>query len=438
VVTEVASDDVRVATLSDSSPCSDTLFDIGLEASMKIIEDTLRSVLLSAAIALPLAGCGSDDKTNDNTSVAATHEVFFNGYAYDGALGTRLQGYTLEVQYRDQVVPGVVSADGRYLVGPIPVFQDYTVTIAAGGYRTFRSHNAGFSIPGPDTLAGTNANTSQTHFFDAYLFPATLQSADINLAIKQLTTTGAPVAAGKVRLRAGSASVLADSAAETPSGVLGQLWTNDEDLQAKPVIKDIAGGKVTITGAEVVYGVTYLVSIYEVPGFQPFESTVTAGRDGIKTFALSEETGEPLLLVSNTVSNCHPPLTPLDGQSAVVTFDFNQDIELSASTLPGGNAELIDSGMSMVSADTDIDLMRNTLRTNASSTVQERGTSVATAGKTLTLSWNPSIGLLTNDPQDVISQVSYSGLTSLFVQPVGKPGSKVSIGAVYGSQVTCF
>jgi hypothetical protein len=404
---------------------------------MKIISSINRGILLCALIALPLSGCGSN---HDGASNVATHDVFFDGYIYDGALGTRLQGYTLEIQYRDTVVSGTVAPDGRYLVGPIPVFQDYSVTVTASGYRSFRSHNAGYSIPGPDSLEAALAGTStvQTHFFDAYLFPSALQSGDVNLGVRQLTTTGAPVAAGKLRLRAVSESLLADSAEKTPSGVTGQLWTNDEDLQSQPVTKDILGGNVTVTGAELVYGVSYLLSIYDVPGYQPFESTITAGRDGTKTFALAEETAEPLVLVSSTVSSCHPPASPLETQSAVVTFEFNQDIELSACTLPGGNPEIIDSGLSIFSSNTDGDSTYNTLRTNASPAVQERGGSVTAAGKTLTLAWNPSVGLLTNDPQDVITQVTYSGLTSLFVQPIGKPGAKVSIGAVSSPQVTCF
>lgn len=401
----------------------------------------LAKISLCASVGACAVGCGSDNKSADSAALApVTHEVYFDGYAYDGAGGTRLTGYTIDVDFRDQKVSGVVAADGRYYVGPIPAFQDYTVTITANGYRVFRSHNAGFTLPGGDNEAAALAgrSTVQTHFFDAYLFPSSLPAADLTLNIKQLTSTGTPVAAGKVRLRATAASLLADSAAETPTGVPGQLWTNDEDLQAKPVLKDIAAGKVTVMGPEMVYGVSYLVSIYDVPGFQPFESTVTAGRDGTKTFALTEETAEPLLLVSNTVSNCHPPASPLDPQGAVATFEFSQDIELSPSTLPGGNPEIIDSGLSIVSPDTDMDLVRNVLKTNLSSSIQERGGSVTASGKTLTLAWNPSVGLSTNDPQDLITQVTYTGLTSLFVQPVGKPGSKVSLGSVYGSQVSCF
>jgi hypothetical protein len=404
---------------------------------MKIMSSIVRGILLGALIAFPLSGCGSN---NDGAAAAATHDVFFDGYVYDGALGTRLQGYKLEIQYRDTVVSGTVAPDGRYLVGPIPVFQDYSVTVTADGYRSFRSHNAGYSIPGPDSLEAALAGTStaQTHFFDAYLFPSGLQSGDVNLGVRQLVTTGAPVAEGKLRLRAVSQSLLADSAGDTPSGVPGQLWTNDEDLQSKPVTKDISGGQVTVAGAELVYGVSYLLTIYDVPGYQPFESTITAGRDGAKTFALAEETAEPLVLVSNNASSCHPPASPLETQSAVVTFEFNQDIELSACTLPGGNPELIDSGLSIVSPDTNNNLTRNTLKPNVSPAVQERGTSVTAAGKTLTLAWNPSVGLLTSDPQDAITQVTYTNLTSLFVQPVGKPGAKVSIGSLSSLQVTCF
>ena len=64
--------------------------------------------------------------------------------------------------------------------------------------------------------------------------------------------------------------------------------------------------------------------------------------------------------------------------------------------------------------------------------------SATIASVVTSLSWNPSIGLLTSDPQDLFTQVTYGNLSQVFVQAVGKPAGKVSIGAVYSSQVTCF
>src|SRR4051812_26111670 len=102
---------------------------------MKLFERCVRVVLWGAVIALPLTGCGSGDDNNPQAAGQGKHDVYFNGYVYDGADGSRLQGYTLEVQYRDAIMPGTVAPDGRYQLGPIPVFQDYTISITANGYR---------------------------------------------------------------------------------------------------------------------------------------------------------------------------------------------------------------------------------------------------------------------------------------------------------------
>ena len=42
----------------------------------------------------------------------------------------------------------------------------------------------------------------------------------------------------------------------------------------------------SIQAGELVYGVRYQVQIYDVAGFQPFESVITAGVDATKTFEL--------------------------------------------------------------------------------------------------------------------------------------------------------
>jgi len=62
-----------------------------------------------------------------------------------------------------------------------------------------------------------------------------------------------------------------------------------------------------------------------------------------------------------------------------------------------------------------------TLKPNASTTVQERGTSFLPNGNTLTISWNPSVGLTAPSPSDSISSVTYNNLASISLQPAGHP-----------------
>jgi hypothetical protein len=357
-----------------------------------------------------------------------TNEVVLVGQVYDGASGTLLTSYTMSVLYRDQTLKAKVSATGRFVVEHLPVFQDYTVQIDSDGYRTFRSHNAMFNVPNPNALSRPDSSL-QTFYYDAYLFPSNLMAEAVSLSVRKDTATGDP-ASGKVRIRPTSESLLDDTSAEIPAGVLNQVWLNDEDLQTKAISRDFAGGMIAIAAGELVYGVRYLVDVFEVTGYQPFEGQITAGIDGSRTLVLSAETSDPLMLVMTSAGTCTKPTGPTDTAAAVVSFQLNQPIEFSMSTYPGGFPEMVDDNFTINWPNTNFDANQNTLATDASSTVQEHGTTTVISGNTITFSWNAQTGLATKDPADTFGYARWN-VGQVQIQPVGKPAQKQLLGALY-------
>ena len=170
----------------------------------------LFAFLALVSIATAVA-CGSDDEGPP----PLVQNVYLVGQVYDGAEGTRLTSYSITVKYRDVVLDGTIGADGRFLVPSLPVFQDYTVEIKAGGFRVFRSHNAGFNIPNPNNTTSPTQSSTQTFYYDAYLFPTALTAPALSITVRKDTSMG-EVASGKARLRPISASALSDTANETP------------------------------------------------------------------------------------------------------------------------------------------------------------------------------------------------------------------------------
>jgi hypothetical protein len=156
----------------------------------------------------------------------------------------------------------------------------------------------------------------------------------------------------------------------------------------------------------------------------------TGGVDGSRTLVLTEETSDPLMLVSNTAGACMGSATPNDTAAAVVSFELNQDIELAANTNPGGWAEQVDKLFEINWPNTDVDVNQNVLATNASSSVQERGPRITVAGRTVTFTWNPSVGLATKDPEDVFNFAQWR-LSTVQIQPAGKPGQRQTLGTFF-------
>ncbi len=366
------------------------------------------------------------------------HTVSFVGYVYDGATGARLDGYTLDLLIADGTVAGAVDGEGRFLAGPLSVWDDFTVVIGGDGYRAFRSHNARVGLPPELAQSDDIAEiaTHQTLHFDAYLFPSSLQAPAVTFSI---TTPTGTAPSGTLRLRPVSKSLLEDSADETPSGVPGQLWENDEDLQSQTLSRSFSDGQLALNAGDLVYGVTYQVSIFDVQGFQPFEGTYTAGVETNKTFQLEEELAEPLVVVSSSANACTPPAQPTAMSGAIITIELNHNIEEASTGYPGGAAEALDDGLVISSPDLDGDLVENLLKPDLSNAVQERAVSLDITGDTLTISWNPSLGLESPiDPDDPIVSVTYTGLGNVQIQRAGSPSSAVALSTLLGvSSLTC-
>jgi hypothetical protein len=303
----------------------------------------------------------------------------------------------------------------------------------------FRSHNGHLGLPDEFDASGDIAelSTQQVFHFDAYLFPDDLLAPEVTFIIDNGLVS--MPAAGTIRLRPTSASLLANSSSETPSGVPGQLWGNDEDLQQGMITGSFSDGTITFAEGELVYGVTYQVSIYDVDGFQPFEGSYTAGVEADKQFTLSEEITTPLMVLNSNISACTTASSPTDTMAAQVTIQFNHDIEFGTSVYPGGPAEALDDSLFISSTNIDVDGFINSLNSDVSSATQEKGTVVSITGDTLTWYWDASTGLATVDVDDPITAVQWSNLSSITVQEVGRPTSERTLTTLVGTtSISCL
>lgn len=406
----------------------------------------------AASAALALAACGGDTITFV-VDLPASHEAYFAGYVYDGAIGARLQQYKLEAHYRDKKLEGAVAEDGRFLVGPLDPFSDYTITITADGYRLFRSHNARVGLP-PELAnsdAITEVPTKQTFFYDAYVFPSDLPSPEVSFVFRGLDEE--EKLAGKLRLRPASQSSLQSEPEQAPAGVsheqpppegsntpvlVQQLWTNDEDLQGLPLTREFVDSRFVLEAGELVYGVSYSVDVYDVDGYQPHKSTLRAGFVADTTLSLTPEVTAPLDMLDDTVDTCQAPESPSDTKTAVVTLTFNKDIELGDTSYPGGALEALDDGFSITVSDTDFDKIKNELAPDDGEGTQNRGVELAISGKTLTLSFNPSKGLATSDPDDQFQSVRYGLLQHIFVQPKARPHLAAPLSKFLNESIVCY
>ena len=409
------------------------------EASRPALSLSRRLTVASGVWCLLALGCADAEQISPPTAGASvTHQASFVGYAYDAVSGARLSGYTIDALVAETVVNGGTDGEGRYLVGPISAWSDFSIRINNSGYRAFLSHNAAVGLPSElsqsDDIA--DLSTSQTLHFDAYLFPDDLEAPAVTLTIATPITGESP--GGKIRLLPVGPSLLNDTSTETPGGVAGPVWINDEDLQGGTISADFSGGTFAINAGELVYGVQYQVDIFDVAGYQPLTGTYSAGVETNKTFTLTEEIGEPVAVVTSSASTCQPPASANATSGATITVEFNQPVEFAMTGYPGGPEEAIDDGISIVSPDANNDTVQNTLAMDSSDTAQERGVTANVSGTTLTINFNPSAGLETIDAADPIVTVTYSGLGNVSIQRVSSPSSALTLATLLGmSSVTC-
>jgi hypothetical protein len=395
-----------------------------------------RLSIVLALVVIAFSGCADAERIEPSAAGAVTHTASFAGYVYDGVSGARLPGYGMQIVVTTAAPTAVtVDAEGRYESGAISAWDDYTVVITLDGYRPFRSHNARVGLPPELAQSDDIADipTHQTLFFDAYLFPTSLEAPAVDFTVT--TPVEGEMVSGTMRLRPASPSSLSDEALETPGGVDGQVWSNDEDLQNDTVTRDLTNGLLSLEAGTLVYGVNYLVDIYDVDNYQPFEGTYTAGIEKDKTFQLAPTLVSPLQVVVPP-GDCNPPGSVMATSGAVVTIVFNDDIQL---TSPNVADEALDDGLSISSPDSDSDMMQNTLKPDASESTSEHGTQImVSAGSTLELSWSPADGLLTSDPDDAIVSVTYSNLQNILVQRANLPASATPLAALIGTgAITC-
>jgi hypothetical protein len=378
-------------------------------------------------------GCADSQRIEPPLAGSIQHRVTFVGYVYDGASGKRLTGYGIELQVVSDKIAGSVAGDGRFSVGDIGAFDDYTVIIKLDGYRAFMSHNARVGLGASDTA---DQNTRETRHFDAFLFPTKLQTAPVSFTVK--SDLPDPKPSGTLRLRPTTQSLIADGGENQPVGVAGQTWANDEDLQAAVVTKDFSNGSVDLMQGELVYGVKYRVDIFGVAQHQPFTGSYTAGVEGSKTFKLTEEITDPLAVVTTTHKACKPPMSPNESSGAGVTITFNYSIELGETGYPGGAQEALDDGLSISSPDKNSNNNTNKLRPDNDSKAQERATNLSYSANQITIGWSPTAGLIEKDDGDPINSVTYGNLSEITIRRVGSPSSTKALSTLLGmGSITC-
>lgn len=368
---------------------------------------------MSTLFAMALASCASAPLEGG---------FYFAGYVRDGVSGEVIPGYLIELAWLDETMRGEVGDDGRYLIGPLAEYHDYTVRIRADGFRPFVSHNAMRATAPSDGL--------QSFLFDAYLYPTDLRSPETQVSAFFDDSEQRPT--GQVRLRPSTLSLLIDDPAETPSGVPGQVWENDEDLLNATVLLPLEGGEAIVPDGALVYGVTYDVAVLGVPGYQVREGgRLTAGVTSFATLVLSQFVDPPLELVFNSAE-----LGPVGRDAVRVVLLFNQDVALDPTADAAAWSEILDDGVSLATGDEDADGVTNQLRDDASAMAQERGTSLTITGNRVVLEWSDA-GLDTADADDPIRAVTFARLDQLGIRPAGGGvATYTDLGAFAGSSVS--
>jgi hypothetical protein len=352
-------------------------------------------------------------------AVAGNDQQYFTGRVYDGVSLGRLTDFAIRLEYFDRVIEGTVDANGRYVVGPLLPNADYSIVIEAAGFRSFLSHNKRFA-------SGAAAAPQTSFYYDAFLYPEGLATPAVKCRFRLDGSTDLP--SGIVRLAPRSSSTLFDEDDETPAGVDRQVWQNDDDLQQRAVVKELADGEALFEAGELTFGVSYAVTLYGAGDYVLADNVAfRAGIDAEPVWVLQPSAITGLAVVA--ISSESLPLSP----DASVTIRFNQPIAISPRAAESTMLKAINDGFSISSPDKDMDATTNTLVTTGE-LANYRGVNYAISGDTLQLTWARGGALLTTDAEDPINSVTYAGLNQLRIYPTNAAQpTDSSLGSLVGS-----
>ncbi len=345
----------------------------------------------------------------DETPAPPVETRTFLGDVYDGVTGAHVTEYDIAIDHAGAYDRGTLDSRGGFHLPAIPALEDFSVFIDAMGFRPFVAHQGQWL----DTVHG-----SRTFYYVAYLFADKVHVADVPFTISLRNSTELP--SGSLRLRPTDISAVYNDPSEQPPGIAGQLWQNDNDLLSRTVWVDFTQGKATVTGTDLVYGVPYQVSVFNVPGYEISQGNVfQAGVNGSVTLQLDRLT-VPRLAASYISTQSGNP-----SPDGTVTIVLNEAAEYDPIENPLDIKNAIDNGLSIASPDTNGNLQRNVLHINTDPNVQARGTKIELNGQAVVLHWNSAAGLETKDPGDRIDSITYGGLGAVRLRPVGGNASDV-------------
>jgi hypothetical protein len=342
-------------------------------------------------------------------------QQYFTGRIYDGVALSRLTNFTMRLEYFDRVLAGTVDADGRFVVGPLLPNADYTIVVEAEGYRNFLSHNQKLPVSGSGSVSSL--------YYDAFLYPENVRAPSVNVRFTLEDDTKLP--SGTVRFAPRTSSSLFNDDAETPAGVNRQVWTNDEDLQQRAVVRDFSNGQLSIPEGDLVLGVEYAVTVYGVANHAILNNgSFRAGIDVNPTFTLEPVVEAPLEVVS--VSSDNAALSP----TASIEIRFNHPVVAYPRMDQAVALRAMNDAFAMTSPDKDEDGEMNELVDSSTLTApiapNYRGVSWEISGSSVTLKWDRERGLSASDTADPIESVSYGGLDSVMVYTGTLPNSPAS------------
>jgi hypothetical protein len=376
------------------------------------------SVFLAGPLAL-LVGCSP-----------SYTDYYFDGRVYNGVDGSRLVDYDIQLQFLDRELDGNVDDDGRYFLGPLTPFNDYTIAIEADGYRTFLSHNVmklNDELTNNNNPSDDNQHPDQSQYFDAYLFPVSVVSPAATIHITLSDSMDTP--SGTIRFRPTTSSALIAGPINMPAGVGGQVWLNDDDLQFASVSRDFMNGEVDLAAGDLVFGVTYEVTIYNVVGHSVTTATYTAGFDGDAAFVVNPlgTTALALSFVSTQLGQPAP-----DGK---LVFIVNQPVILDPLTAPDTQLRSLEANFTIDSPDANMDGNTNTLKPfDPMAAAGSRGLALTVMGDQITITWNPATALQSTDTADPIKSVTYGGLAGVILRPInGTAADSATLAALLGS-----